>query len=80
MSPQDQALALLALLAEQDGVSLPRASKALGLGQSELYRLLAALGDSPTLPGPGLIELREDGARRLLWLTDKGRSLLDAAG
>lgn len=73
--PDAQAAALLALLAGDDGPSLPRAAKALGLGTSELQRLLVALGDDPRLPGLGLVESREDGARTRLWLTARGRAL-----
>lgn len=71
----EQALALLRLLAQQDGQSIHRVAKRLGLGLSELQRLLAALGDDPRFDGLDLVEQRVHGDRTLLWLTDKGRCL-----
>jgi DNA-binding MarR family transcriptional regulator len=76
---EDVALALLRLLAEEDGLSPPRAAKKLGLGASELQRLLVALGDDPRFDGLGLVERREephrDGTRTRLWLSAHGRAL-----
>ena len=77
---EDRALALLQLLACEDGASTARASKALGLGASELQRLLVALGDDPRFDGLDLIERRDsptrDGrTRTCLWLTARGRAL-----
>ena len=43
---EDAALALLRLLAQEGECSQPRAAKRLGLGASELQRLMVALGDS----------------------------------
>jgi hypothetical protein len=77
--PEAQAAALLAMLARDDGPSLPRAAKALGLRTSELQRLLVALGDDPRLPGLALVEARVDGERTRLWLTAKGRALCAGA-
>lgn len=74
----DPALALLRLLAVEDGQSLPRVAKRLGLAGSELQRLLTALGADPRLAGLDLVERRVQGERVLLWLTTKGRALLDA--
>lgn len=71
----DPALALLQLLAQEDGQSIHRLAKRLGLGLSELQRLLVALGNDPRFDGLDLVEQRNDGARVLLWLTDKGRRL-----
>lgn len=72
----ERPLALLALLAENDGVSLPRAAKRLGLAASELRRVLTALGDDPRFGGLGVVECRrvERGHERL-WLTERGRAL-----
>lgn len=72
----ERPLALLALLAEHDGVSLPRAAKRLGLAVSELRRVLTALGDDPQFGGLGVVECRraERGHERL-WLTERGRAL-----
>ncbi len=75
----DDALALLRLLQAEDGQSIHRVAKRLQLGLSELQRLLAALGDDPRFDGLDLVERRQDGERVVLWLTDKGRRLVDAA-
>lgn len=86
---EDAALALLRLLAENGDVSMPRAAKRLGLGASELHRLLVALGDDPAFGGLDLVErhvarhvereadAHADGARTLLRLTARGRALCD---
>ena len=74
----DPGLALLALLVERDGVSLPAAAKRLGLGASELQRLLTAMGDDAAVGGLDLVEARRDGERTTLWLTPKGRALCEA--
>ena len=76
---EDTALALLQLLREEDGQSIHRVAKHLQLGLSELQRVLAALGEDPRFDGLNLVERREDGERTRLWLTDKGRRLVDAA-
>ncbi|WP_342317148.1 hypothetical protein [Lysobacter sp. FW306-1B-D06B] len=75
----DDALALLRLLQSEDGQSIHRVAKRLHLGLSELQRLLAALGDDPRFDGLDLVERRQDGGRTVLWLTAKGRQLVDAA-
>ncbi|GAB3345661.1 helix-turn-helix domain-containing protein [Lysobacter tyrosinilyticus] len=72
---EDMALALLRLLAEEDGQSLHRVAKRLGLGLSELQRLLTALGPDPRYDGLDLVEPRAEGERTRLWLTAKGRQL-----
>jgi hypothetical protein len=78
---EDAALALLRLLAEEGEVSMPRAAKRLGLGASELQRLLVALGTDTRFDGLDLVEhqveRRADGARTLLRLTARGRALCD---
>jgi DNA-binding IclR family transcriptional regulator len=71
----DDALALLRLLHEEDGQSLHRVAKRMRLGLSELQRLLAALGDDPRFDGLDLVERRQEGERVLLWLTEKGRRM-----
>jgi hypothetical protein len=76
---EDAALELLRLLREEDGQSIHRVARRLRLGLSELQRVLAALGDDPRFDGLDLVERREDGERTLLWLTEKGRQLVDAA-
>lgn len=73
------ALALLRLLAEDGEVSSARAAKQLGLGASELSRLLVALGDDPRFDGLDLVERIEaphrDGMRERLRLTARGQAL-----
>ena len=76
---EERALALLQLLAAQDGQSIHRVAKRLGMSLSELQRLLTALGPDPRFDGLDLIEQRQDGERTLLWLTDKGRRLCATA-
>jgi DNA-binding IclR family transcriptional regulator len=71
----DIALALLRMLAEEDGQSIHRVAKRLQLSLSELQRLLTALGPDSRFDGLDLVEQREDGDRVLLWLTDKGKRL-----
>ncbi|MBL8509906.1 hypothetical protein [Chitinimonas sp. JJ19] len=68
-------LALLQLLLEEDGLSIHKACKRLGLSLSELKRLLAGLGDSPQLQGLDLVRSTEERGRLRLWLTDKARAL-----
>jgi DNA-binding IclR family transcriptional regulator len=75
----DSALSLLRLLAQEDGQSIHRVAKRLGLGLSELQRLLVALGGDPRYDGLDLVEQRQDGERTLLWLTAKGRQLCRSA-
>lgn len=71
----EQALALLRLLEREDGQSIHRVAKRLGLGLSELQRLLTALGDDPRYDGLDLVRQRADGDHIRLWLTEKGRRL-----
>jgi predicted ArsR family transcriptional regulator len=70
---------LLALLLRDDGASLPRVAKQLGVQVSTLRRVLAALGDDSTVGGLGLIEQRESRGRPCLYLTARGRALGGAA-
>ena len=80
---EDAALALLHLLAQEGEVSQPRAARRLGLGASELQRLLVALGDDPRFDGLDLVatrtEAHRNGARTLLRLTPRGQALCAAA-
>ncbi|HEY5850428.1 MAG TPA: helix-turn-helix domain-containing protein [Lysobacter sp.] len=76
---EDAALALLQLLAQEDGQSVHRVAKRLGLGLSELQRLLSAVSSDPRFDGLDLVEQREDGDRTLLWLTSRGRQLCGTA-
>jgi DNA-binding IclR family transcriptional regulator len=70
----DNAAALLVLLAHEDGMSIHKANKKLGLSMSEMMRLLATLDTNATFGGLNLVERREDGERVRLFLTDKGRA------
>ena len=70
---------LLRLLAAEDGQSIHRVAKRLGLGLSELQRLLTALGPDPRFDGLDLVEQRADGDRILLYLTEQGRRLCATA-
>lgn len=72
---EDTALALLQLLAQEDGQSIHRVAKRLGMSLSELQRLLSALGNDPRFDGLDLVDPREDGERTVLWLTSRGRQL-----
>ncbi|MFD0725686.1 hypothetical protein [Lysobacter brunescens] len=73
------ALALLRLLAEDGEVSPARAAKRLGLGASELNRLLVAMGNDPRYDGLDLVERvatpHRDGMREQLRLTARGQAL-----
>lgn len=75
----ETALALLRLLASEDGQSIHRVAKRMDLSLSELQRLLTALGPDPRFDGLDLVEPRNDGGRTLLWLTEKGRRLCAGA-
>ena len=76
---EEIALALLRLLADEGDVSAARAAKRLGLGASELQRLLTALGADPRFDGLDLVEQslepRGDGVRVRLRLIVRGRAL-----
>jgi hypothetical protein len=77
---EDRPLALLRTLASEDGQSLPRLAKRLGLAASELQRLLVALGDDPQFGGLQLVEVRSDlRGRNCIWLTARGQSLCDGS-
>jgi formate dehydrogenase accessory protein FdhD len=69
---REPAAALLALVSAEEGLSLARACKRLGLARSQLQRLLVALG-ADALGGQDLLEVRGDGARETLWLTPRAR-------
>lgn len=81
---EDAALALLQLLAQEGEVSQPRAARRLGLGASELQRILVALGDDPRFDGLDLVATRSEahrsGERTLLRLTPRGQALCAEAG
>lgn len=72
-----QLAGLLRFVAANEGASTARAAKSLGLAQSELFRLLAVLGDDDTLGGLGLVEVRDQADRRCLQLSARGRAWLE---
>lgn len=72
---EDLALALLQALREEDGQSMARIAKRLGVGQSALLRVLAALGAGSQTGGLDLVTREDVGGRALLRLTDAGRAL-----
>jgi DNA-binding IclR family transcriptional regulator len=69
---EDRLAAVLRFIDDNDGVSVARAAKQLGLSQSELLRLLAVLGEDRSLGGLGLVALQDENSRRLLRLTADG--------
>jgi hypothetical protein len=70
--------ALLSLLRDEDGMSIHKACKKLGLSMSEMMRLLTVLGDNAALGGLNLVARREDGARTVLCLTAAGQAATEA--
>lgn len=82
------AWALLQALAEEgvDGggddvaVSLPRLGKLLGQGVSVLMRQLSLMGEAVIggMPGPGWVQVREEGGRWTAQLTEAGRAFVAA--
>ncbi len=83
------AWALLQALAEEGGdgggdgcaaVSLPRLGKRLGQGVSVLMRQLSLMGDAVigSMPGPGWVQVREEGGRWTARLTAAGRTFVAA--
>lgn len=68
----EQLQALMALVATEEGMSVARVAKKLGLGQSQLLRMITALGPSETVGGLGLLELR-DGDPPRLYLSERAR-------
>lgn len=72
---EEPGLGVLRLLAEEDGQSIHRVARRLGIGISELQRLLTALGNDPRYDGLDLVTGIRDGRRLRLWLTDKGKRL-----
>jgi len=75
---EQQLAELLDFVATHDGVSTARAAKRLGLGQSQLQRLLAVLGEDDSFGGLGLLMIRESGPRRVLSLSPRGREWMEA--
>ena len=76
---EDTALEVLHLLCEEDAQSIHRVAKKLGLGLSELQRLLTALGDDPRFDGIDLVNQQRQGERTVLRLTERGRALCRGA-
>ncbi len=76
---EDTALEVLHLLCEEDTQSIHRVAKKLGLGLSELQRLLTALGDDPRFDGLDLVKQQRQGERTVLRLTERGRAVCKGA-
>lgn len=72
---EDLVPALLQLLDAEGRQSLARIARRLGIGQSELRRLLAVLGDDAGFGGLALVRQEHEGDRILLSLTPRGRQL-----
>ncbi|SFZ78777.1 hypothetical protein [Chitinimonas taiwanensis] len=68
-------LNIVVAVAEAEGQSDHRLAKQLGLGMSQLNRALALLAGPAEQGGLDLIATRQDGKRRTLWLSEKGRAL-----
>lgn len=66
-------------IAERNGVSDHQIAKRLGLGMSQLNRALLVLETSEAEGGLALVESKQDGKRRTLWLTAKGEALVQQA-
>lgn len=73
---EDLAIALLVLLQEEEGQSLPRINKRLGIAMSQMNRLLLALGSE----GLGWLEQREERGRPCLYLSAEGKKHVSSAG
>jgi hypothetical protein len=73
----EEVIAAMAQLCERDGISDHQLRKRLGLGMSQLNRVLSLLASAPEAGGLGCVELRSDtdARRRTIWLTERGRSL-----
>ena len=65
----ERALALVKLLISEDGMSIHKACKQLGLSMSEMMRLLTELD------ALSLIERREQRGRECLFLSSTGRAI-----
>ena len=68
-------MAIMAMLRDWEGISDNQLDKRLGIGMSQLNRALVVLCSNAEQGGLGLVETRQEGKRRTLWLTDKGRAL-----
>lgn len=69
---EETAAALLALLAVEDGMSIHKACKKLGISMSEMMRLLS------TLAPMDLVGQQAERGRNCLYLTAAGRALCAA--
>ncbi|WP_283148496.1 hypothetical protein [Silvimonas soli] len=72
---EETLVAIVALLAERDGLSDHQIGKKLALGMSQLNRALTVLASDTQAGGIGLVEVRTDDKRRIVWLTAAGRAL-----
>ena len=65
---------VLDLVSSEEGLSVARACKRLGLSRSELQRLLTQLGADASLGGLDLIRIEAEQGRDTLWLTERARA------
>ncbi|MBB5192858.1 hypothetical protein HNQ50_003612 [Silvimonas terrae] len=72
---EETLIAIMALLAGQDGLSDHQVGKKLELGMSQLNRALTVLTAATQADGQALVRTQQDGKRRTLWLTEAGRAL-----
>ena len=74
---EDQLFSLLELLSGEDSAAPAKIARKLAIGQSQLYRMLAALGAACAARGtPNLVEVQGEEQPRLR-LTDSGRAWLE---
>lgn len=78
MDEADLLSSIVKLVADEDGISMAKAAKKLGLSQSQLLRRLSVLG-AGAAGGDGWIEVRDDG-RPCLYLSDSARGKLAQSG
>lgn len=69
---------ILDLVASEEGLSIARACKRLGLSRSELQRLLTQLGGDESFGGLDLIRIEAEPGRNTLWFTERARAALTA--
>ena len=71
---EDRLVTVLDFVAGNEGASLAKACKRLGLSRSELLRCLGVLGDAPALGGLALVDTVDDHGRPCLRLSVRGRT------
>lgn len=69
-------LQLIQIISTNDGASVPNVAKKMSWGQSQLLRALNLLGESETMGGLGLVQVRSGEPSRL-FLTERGHQWLE---